>query len=672
MEPRGFARSGGRLGYVSLGFLRNPRIGQVLAAHGWNLTPAPLGRPVDAVAVWGNRPVAARGRRYAAARDVPVLFLEDVLFRSVGADRREPLIGLMADGQGPYFEARGKTDLRALLNRPDPLTPAETERARALIAFLTEAGLSKYNPPPTSTPPDPGYILVVDQVPGDASIEGALATADTFREMLAAARREHPEKRILVRQHPRAGRDSSFGHFPDALFTGNVARFPPGVGAADALKGAEVVYAVSSQMGFEATLYGHRPVVFGAPYYAGWGCTDDRCLVPDRHRTHDLQGLVHRILIDYPIWFDPYRQTATDPETALSGLAARVCGTHTRHVPRIAIGMRRWKRRHLGDFLGKVTYRDATPAAVSEAARTGARIVSWASRCPDAVAAACAEKNVPLERLEDGFLRSVGLGAALHRPLSLALDDVGIYFDPRSPSRIETLIRQSVSLGPEALDRARRLRERIVALRLSKYNLSSRAGMPERDGRYRILVPGQVEDDASIRTGTDRVATNGALLRATRVANPDAEIFYKPHPDVEAGLREGAVTEADAASADHILREVDAATAIDGVDAVWTMTSLLGFEALLRGRAVTTLGQPFYAGWGLTDDRGGAPERRDVAVTLDGLVHAALIDYPLYVDPNTGLDAPVEVVLDRLSDASGRVDTWRGAAWTGLLAKLRR
>ena len=182
---------------------------------------------------------------------------------------------------------------------------------------------------------------------------------------------------------------------------------------------------------------------------------------------------------------------------------------------------------------------------------------------------------------------------------------------------------------------------------LSKYNIGTTdplRGLPV--GR-RILVPGQVADDASIRRGTTDVATNGDLLRAARAANPAAVIVYKPHPDVEAGLRDGAVPDADA-FADAVLTGMDAITAIGLVDEVWTMTSTLGFEALLRGRRVTCLGMPFYAGWGLTDDRAMAIPRRAATPDLTALVHAVLIDYPRYFDPVTRLPCPVEVVVDRL------------------------
>jgi capsular polysaccharide export protein len=63
---------------------------------------------------------------------------------------------------------------------------------------------------------------------------------------------------------------------------------------------------------------------------------------------------------------------------------------------------------------------------------------------------------------------------------------------------------------------------------------------------------------------------------------------------------------------------------------------------------VVTLGAPFYAGWGLTEDRGEVPPRRRADVSLEGLVHAALIDYPRYRDPVSGLPCPVEVVVERL------------------------
>jgi capsular polysaccharide export protein len=102
--------------------------------------------------------------------------------------------------------------------------------------------------------------------------------------------------------------------------------------------------------------------------------------------------------------------------------------------------------------------------------------------------------------------------------------------------------------------------------------------------------------------------------------------------------------------ADAVLPRADAAALLAQVDEVWTMTSLMGFEALLRGVPVTTTGAPFYAGWGLTRDLGPIPPRRRARVDLAGLVHAALIAYPRYIDPVTGRPCPPEVAAERLAE----------------------
>jgi capsular polysaccharide export protein len=65
------------------------------------------------------------------------------------------------------------------------------------------------------------------------------------------------------------------------------------------------------------------------------------------------------------------------------------------------------------------------------------------------------------------------------------------------------------------------------------------------------------------------------------------------------------------------------------------MTSLTGFDALLREKGVFTYGVPFYSGWGLTQDMAqGAPSlmRRRRRLSLDELVAGTLLRYPVYWD----------------------------------------
>ena len=170
----------------------------------------------------------------------------------------------------------------------------------------------------------------------------------------------------------------------------------------------------------------------------------------------------------------------------------------------------------------------------------------------------------------------------------------------------------------------------------------------------------------SVLAGGGGLTSNLELLRRVRALEPDAEIWFRPHPDVEAGHRKGAVPAGEALKyADRIVAEGGMAALLDQVDAVHVLTSLTGFEALLRGREVTCHGTPFYAGWGLTRDLGEVPDRRGRKLALDELVAGVLILYPRYLDPATGLPCPPEVLVGRMAKA-------QAVNRLGWLAPLRR
>ena len=171
--------------------------------------------------------------------------------------------------------------------------------------------------------------------------------------------------------------------------------------------------------------------------------------------------------------------------------------------------------------------------------------------------------------------------------------------------------------------------------------------------------------------------TNLELLARARRLEPDAWIIYKPHPDVEAGHRKGHVPDAEVLhQANAIERKAPIAALLDQVDAVHVITSLAGFEALLRGKTVTTHGQPFYSGWGLTTDLAPANPRRTRKRSLDELIAATLIGYPRYVDPVTRLPCPPEVLVRRIAMGQAKVTSglitlreWQGKlrlAWQRL------
>lgn len=628
-----------RLCVYNTGFLTQARIKRILALAGWQVS---IGRPSgdDWVGVWGNAPSAQRGVSMAEGRDAPVLRVEDAFLRSLRPGRvaQEPPLGLLLDQTGLHFDASRPSDLETLLIQ-DPLDDAALlAQARTEMTRLRDLRLSKYNAyDPQLSLPEPGYVLVLDQVEGDASVLASVAGPDMararFAEMLYYAQTEHPGARILIRTHPETTAGKRSGHYTPEQGQGRISFIDAELAPMDLLEGAIAVYTLSSQMGFEAILAGHKPRVFGTPFYAGWGLTDDEHQFIRRQRSLTRTQLFAGAMMKFPVWYDPYEDRLCDLGRVIDTLAAtRRAWTEDRNGW-VGHNIRQWKRPHMQAMFGQHKPMRFCRNVPSDTPK----LMSWGA----------SEEGAPW-RVEDGFLRSRGLGAELTPPLSLVLDDIGIYYDPSRSSRLEMLIRQSVSLPEYALIRARRLIDRIVAAGVTKYAAGQEnAPLPDPEGRPVILVPGQVEDDASVILGSPELTSNAALLARVRDANADAMILYKPHPDVVAGLRPGSV-ETPERWADHIVSDHPMASLLEQVDAVWTMTSLTGLEALLRGVPVTTLGVPFYAGWGLTTDLCPIPGRRDQVVRLEQMVHAALIDYPRYYDPVTGQPCPVEVALDRL------------------------
>jgi len=655
-----------RLFVFNGGFLTNRRIRAILLGAGYHLK---IGRPTarDNVGVWGHSPTAHRGEKSALKAAVPLIRIEDAFLRSLFPGRSgEPTLGLVIDKTGIYFDASGPSDLENLLKTHAFDDAVLLARARDGIYRMQAAHLSKYSATDMDAPlPDAGYVLVVDQTKGDAAIRLGNANTHHFKEMLFTAREENPHARIVIKSHPETIAGHRNGHFTVADLDENTEIYDGSASPWALMSGATAIYCVTSGMGFEAILAGHRPHVFGQPFYAGWGLTDDRFVVPRRGRQLTKVQLFAGAMLLYPTWWNPYENRVGQFEDALGWAEANARAWREDQTGYVACNMRLWKRAPLQAFFGRYKrLRFAKPENATAMARP---ILSWAGKTDDALLARAKAMDLPVVHVEDGFLRSRGLGADLVPPLSLVLDKTGIYYDPTRASDLENLLKNSSQDHPYRDARARRLRNRLVAQHLCKYNLDT-DDLPDLPQGHRILVPGQVEDDASIRLGTDRVSTNLGLLAATRAANPDAVIVFKPHPDVEAGLRKGHVAPQDALlHADIVAAKADPIALIEAVDEVWTMTSLLGFEALLRDKPVTCLGLPFYAGWGLTRDKMPAPKRRLKHISPEALVHATLIDYPRYFDPQTRQPCPVEVVIDRL--ASG--NSGQRSAPNRLLAKAQ-
>ena len=322
-----------------------------------------------------------------------------------------------------------------------------------------------------------------------------------------------------------------------------------------------------------------------------------------------------------------------------------------------------WKQAHVAPLLwgGAAPFRFLRN---SDELPTGSAAAVWRARASSEAITALETKGAPIIEVEDGFLRSRGLGADCIPPLSITVDGLGAHFDPSRPSELENLLEHG-EFDEHLLQRASELRAAIVDAGIGKYERGGAALERRAAERRHILVPGQVEDDRAVELGGCGLTSNLELLKTVRAKAPDAYILYKPHPDVLAGHRRGAVPDrACLEFADEIVGELPIASLIALADEVHVNTSLAGFEALLRGKKVTTYGVPFYAGWGLTSDFGPVPARRTTKRTIDELVAATLLIYPRYLDPVTGLPCPAEVVVARLCNSEDRDP--------GLLVGIRR
>ncbi|MBN6885237.1 capsular polysaccharide export protein, LipB/KpsS family [Cytobacillus horneckiae] len=319
-------------------------------------------------------------------------------------------------------------------------------------------------------------------------------------------------------------------------------------------------------------------------------------------------------------------------------------------------GFNPWKREHMSHFFKE--YRTAYVFGQVDMQRLqtffkkyqNKVFIIWGFKEPDGLVQYAAKKKINIYRVEDGFVRSVGLGAAHTLPISIAVDSRTLYFNAREASDLEVLL-ETYDVSEELLAQADRCIDLLVNMGVSKYNHTTRMNINDLYGqktKKRILVIGQVEDDASIQYGCSQRMTNNELVWKAYNENPECEIIYKPHPDVLGGYRKAYSNPQDVAQISKVVVEpLSIVDALQTIDHVYTMTSLVGFEALIRGIEVTCYGAPFYAGWGLTQDRQACP-RRTRKRTIKELFAISYLVYPRYINPETGTRINLEEAIELL------------------------
>ncbi|HFC8517396.1 TPA: capsular polysaccharide biosynthesis protein [Neisseria weaveri] len=612
----------------------------------------PSANQINCVLGWGLRPTTHKARAYAKKHRLPFIALEDGFLRSIGLGVTGcPPLALVIDDSGIYYDTTRTSRLEQLVLAADSMPSEIIEDARKAIDLIVADKLSKYNHAPIFSDglsvkrlSEKEVVLVIDQTFGDMAVQYGGADTDTFGRMFQTALSENPDAEIWVKTHPDVLSGKKRGYLTDlSNHAENVRLVAEDINPISLLEQADKVYCVTSQMGFEALLLGKPVVTFGLPWYAGWGVSDDRhsgvagLTAQKRRAPRSLLQLFAAAYLQYSRYINPNTGKTGTIFDVIDYLSSARRLNEKLRGNLYCVGMSLWKQAVIKPFFNvpscRLHFVSSFKKLEKSALPSDARLLVWGNGSQES--ADFAQKhNLPVLRMEDGFIRSVGLGSNLVPPLSLVIDDQGIYFNAEQPSRLEHIL-QSREFTGQDFQTASYLQQALTEAEISKYNVGNGTLNIPDTGRKVLLVPGQVEDDASIRYGSPEIRTNLGLLKKVRELNPDAYIIYKPHPDVVSGNRVGAIPPEEASRyADQTVTECDILTCLKHADEVHTLTSLSGFEALLRGKTVHCYGLPFYAGWGLTQDYLNLP-RRTRKLALWELVAGTLIHYPNYISPTT-------------------------------------
>lgn len=262
--------------------------------------------------------------------------------------------------------------------------------------------------------------------------------------------------------------------------------------------------------------------------------------------------------------------------------------------------------------------------------------IAWGRKCCERFASWCQKRfGGTVTLYEDGFIRSIGLGIDGSPSFSMVEDDVGIYYDATSPSKLENILNTYDFANDYTLmETARQAIALILQYHISKYN--NALDIPNdffSNNAKRVLIIAQRAGDASLHYGLGNTFTTDAIIDAAIAENPDAEIWLKVHPDALKGKKKSDIDSNKAKKRCKIIDEnFNPISLLKYFNKVYTKTSQMGFEALLMGKECVCFGVPFYSGWGITDDRVKC-ERRIKQRSVEEVFAAAYILYTRYTNP---------------------------------------
>ncbi|ECP8674373.1 capsular polysaccharide biosynthesis protein [Campylobacter jejuni] len=613
---------------------------------------------------WGRKKSGLKAMNLAKKYNTKFILLEDGFIRSLNLGvENSPSFSMVKDDIGIYYDATMPSKLENLLNTYE-FKGEEIKQAKKAIELIKKYKISKYNNnldiPDDYFQKDEKRVLIIAQTANDASLEFGLAKDFKTVDMIKDAIKENPDSKIYIKIHPdvlsgKKQSDLDINSLPKECILISENFNPIAL-----LEFFDKVYTKTSGMGFEALIQECECVCYGMPFYAGWGLTKDKLECKRRMQKRSLEEVFYAAYILYSEYFNPYLNQKSNIFDTIQTLAKYKSIEKANSNRLFMLGFTLWKRYFIKPFFkaknNEIIFLNSIKSLARYKLKKDDKFFIWGKKYDEntlknLLLVKAKEQNLTsftpkVSLVEDGFIRSISLGSDLTRPFSLIVDDKGLYIDPNKVSKLEELLQNEI-FDKNMLNRAKNIIKTLLENRFSKYN-----GLKHEDlkinakiGQKVILIPAQVEDDASMILGGFGLSTLD-LLKEVRSKNQDAYIIFKPHPDVLSGNRVGLKDETLILEfCDEIVKDCSIDSAIKIADEIHTITSTSGFDALLRAKKVFTYGMPFYAGWGLTKDKYRC-ERRTRKLSLEELVAGALITYPRYINPKTKTLCEIEVCLD--------------------------
>ncbi|EGH2054068.1 capsular polysaccharide biosynthesis protein [Campylobacter coli] len=606
----------------------------------------------DVFVGWGRKKSGLKAVELAKKHNVKFLLLEDGFLRSLNLGvENSPSFSIVKDEIGIYYDATAPSKLENILNTYE-FSSEELEQAKKAIELIKKEKLSKYNNnlclPKELFNANEERVLIITQVANDTSLKFGLADNFSTQDIINEAIKENPNAKIYIKIHPDVLSSKKQSDFNAQDLPSKCVVIKENYNPIELLSHFKKVYTKTSGMGFEALMLKQECVCYGMPFYAGWGLTQDKQMCKRRLKKRSLEEVFYAAYILYSEYFNPYLNQKSDIFDTIHTLAKYKKIEQANSNTLYFLGFTLWKRWFMRPFFkaknNKIIFLNSLDELYKANLNPEDKIFIWGKKYDKTLLAKDFSNEIFL--VEDGFLRSVFLGSDLTRPFSLIIDSKGLYVDPSKPSDLEDILQNHI-FDESLKQRAKKLITMIMQNKFSKYNGLKHEKLNFNTNKKIILIPAQVEDDASMILGGAGYDTL-KLLQSVRKANENAFIVFKPHPDVLSGNRKGLKDKSIILKyCDEIIENVSIDSAINASDEVHTITSTSGFDALLRGKKVVVYGKPFYAGWGLTSDLHKIPRRTRV-LSLEELVAGVLILYPRYIHPKSKNLCEVELALDTM------------------------